>query len=59
LHAGLNGVAPVMAGVDADASWAIRNVLAALIAVGLIALGAFGPRSSQASNNTIRTGGLS
>lgn len=58
LHAGLNGVAPVMAGVDADASWAIRNVLAALIAVGLIALGSFGPRSSPVSTNPIRTGGL-
>ena len=41
LHAGLNGVAPLMAGVDADASWAIRNVLAAALAVGVIAAGGF------------------
>ena len=33
LHAGLNGVAPVMAGVDPDNAWIIRNVLAAVIAV--------------------------
>ena len=26
LHAGLNGVAPVMAGVDQDNAWIIRNV---------------------------------
>jgi membrane protease YdiL (CAAX protease family) len=47
LHAGLNGVAPLMAGVDADASWAIRNILAAGIALGLIALGAFRPMWSR------------
>ncbi len=41
VHAGLNGVAPIMGGVDADASWAIRNVLAALIALALIAFGGF------------------
>jgi uncharacterized protein len=41
VHALLNGVAPVMAGVDADASWAIRNILAAAIAVALVAFGAF------------------
>jgi membrane protease YdiL (CAAX protease family) len=39
VHAGLNGVAPIMAGVDADASWAIRNVLAAGIAVAIVAFG--------------------
>jgi membrane protease YdiL (CAAX protease family) len=38
-HAGLNGVAPIMGGVDADASWAIRNVLAAVIAAFVVALG--------------------
>ena len=40
-HAGLNGLAPVMAGIDADASWVIRNVLAAAIAIGVVALGGF------------------
>jgi membrane protease YdiL (CAAX protease family) len=38
-HAGLNGMAPIMAGLDADSSWVIRNVLAAVIAVGVVALG--------------------
>lgn len=47
-HAGLNGVAPIMAGVDGDTSWVIRNVIAAGIAVALVALGGFrraGPAS--------------
>ena len=39
LHAALNGVAPVMGGVDPDNAWAIRNVLAAVIAVAVVALG--------------------
>ena len=47
LHAGLNGVAPVMAGVDQDNAWIIRNVLAAVIAVAVIALG--GLRRRQAA----------
>jgi membrane protease YdiL (CAAX protease family) len=38
-HAGLNGVAPVMGGLDGDDSWVIRNVLAAAIAVTVVALG--------------------
>ncbi len=38
-HAALNGVAPLMAGVDGDTSWIIRNVIAALIAVALVAMG--------------------
>jgi CAAX protease family protein len=38
-HAGLNGVAPVMAGVDPDTSWVLRNVLAALIALAVVAAG--------------------
>ncbi len=38
-HAALNGVAPIMAGVDPDNAWVIRNVLAAGIAVALVALG--------------------
>jgi membrane protease YdiL (CAAX protease family) len=54
LHAGLNGVAPVMGGLDPDASWAIRNILAAAIAVALIALGAFGPRESLATATAAR-----
>ena len=38
-HAALNGVAPIMAGVDQDNAWIIRNVLAAVIALALVALG--------------------
>ena len=38
-HTGLNGVAPVMGGIDGDSSWVIRNVLAAAIAVTVVALG--------------------
>ena len=38
-HAALNGVAPIMAGIDADSSWVIRNVMAAGIAIALVALG--------------------
>ena len=38
-HAGLNGVAPVMAGIDPDTSWMARNVIAAAIAVAVVALG--------------------
>jgi membrane protease YdiL (CAAX protease family) len=40
-HAALNGVAPIMAGVDPDSSWVIRNVVAAGIAVAVVALGGF------------------
>jgi uncharacterized protein len=39
VHAGLNAVSPVMAGVDANTQWIIRNVLAAVFAVALIGLG--------------------
>jgi membrane protease YdiL (CAAX protease family) len=45
-HAALNGVAPLMAGIDPDTSWAVRNLLAAGIAVGVVALG--GLRRSDA-----------
>jgi membrane protease YdiL (CAAX protease family) len=47
LHAGFNGVAPIMAGFDNDDSWAIRNLLVAAIALGVVALG--GLRGAGAS----------
>ena len=39
VHAGLNGVAPLMAGLDTDRTWIIRAVLAAGIAVAIVAAG--------------------
>lgn len=41
VHAGLNGVVPIMSGVDAEASWVIRAVLAAAIVVAVVGLGGF------------------
>jgi membrane protease YdiL (CAAX protease family) len=41
-HAGLNGVAPVMGGIDPDTSWLIRSLVAGVIAVAVVALGGFG-----------------
>ena len=38
-HAALNGVAPIMAGVDQGNAWVIRNLLAAGIAVAIVAFG--------------------
>ena len=38
-HAALNGMAPVMAGIDPDTSWVVRNLLAAAIAIVVVALG--------------------
>jgi membrane protease YdiL (CAAX protease family) len=39
VHTGLNGVVPLMWGVDSDAAWAIRAVLAGIIAIIVVALG--------------------
>lgn len=41
VHTGLNGTVPIIWGVDADLSWALRAVLAAVIAVVVIAVGGF------------------
>ena len=48
VHTGLNGVVPLMWGLDPATSWAIRAVLAAAIAVTVVALGGLG-RPSPAS----------
>jgi membrane protease YdiL (CAAX protease family) len=40
-HAALNGVAPMMGGLDPDTSWVVRNIIAAMIAIGVVALGGF------------------
>jgi membrane protease YdiL (CAAX protease family) len=39
VHTGLNGVVPLMWGLNAEAAWEIRSVLAALLAVTIVALG--------------------
>ena len=41
VHAGFNGVVPLMRGIDADTSWAIRGVVAVAIAILVVALGGF------------------
>jgi hypothetical protein len=41
VHAGLNGVVPLMRGVNADLSWVLPAVVAAAIAVAVIASGDF------------------
>ncbi len=41
VHTGLNGVVPLMSGIDSDASWAIRAVVAAAIAIAVVAFGGF------------------
>ena len=46
VHAGLNGVAPLMAGLDTDRTWIIRAVLAAAIAIAFVVLGRMGDRPS-------------
>jgi membrane protease YdiL (CAAX protease family) len=39
VHAGFNGVVPLMRGVDADVAWAIRALLIAVVAIVVVALG--------------------
>ena len=41
VHAGLNGVVPIMWGVDLETSWAFRAVIAAVIALAIVLLGGF------------------
>jgi membrane protease YdiL (CAAX protease family) len=41
VHAGLNGVAPLMAGLDVDRTWVIRALLTASIAVVIVVAGGF------------------
>jgi uncharacterized protein len=56
VHALLNGLAPLMAGFDNDLSWAIRNILAAGIAIGLVAIGGF--RQSEPTTDSTDEVGL-
>jgi hypothetical protein len=41
VHTGLNGVVPLMSGIEAEASWAIRAVVAAAIAIAVVAFGGY------------------
>ena len=41
IHAGLNGVAPLMAGLDIDRAWIIRALLVAGIALAIVLLDRF------------------
>jgi membrane protease YdiL (CAAX protease family) len=41
VHTGLNGVVPIMWGVDQETSWALRAVIAAMIALAVVALGGY------------------
>ena len=41
VHAGLNGVAPLMAGLDVDRTWIIRALVTAAIALAIVLLGGF------------------
>jgi membrane protease YdiL (CAAX protease family) len=48
VHTGLNGVVPLMSGIEAEASWAIRAVVAAAIAVAVVAFGGYRRRDRVA-----------
>ncbi len=53
-HAGLNAMSPVMVGVEANTQWVIRNVLASVIAVAIVALGGF--RGTHLRRRTVDRG---
>ena len=53
-HAGLNAVAPIMAGVDHNTEWIIRNVLAGLIAVVVVLSGGLRPAQPAVRDNPER-----
>jgi membrane protease YdiL (CAAX protease family) len=46
VHMGLNGVVPLMSGLDPVLAWDLRAIVAALIAVAIVALGGFRRRAS-------------
>ena len=47
IHAGLNGVAPLMAGLEVDRAWTIRAVLVAVIALVVVLRGGLRDRRPQ------------
>lgn len=54
LHAGFNGVVPLMRGIDGDTSWAIRAILAAVIAFGIVTLAGYRGAAASA-DRTVRS----
>jgi membrane protease YdiL (CAAX protease family) len=54
IHAGLNGVAPLMAGLDVDRTWIIRALLTASIALAIVLLGGFRRLDSRPITNQLR-----
>jgi uncharacterized protein len=49
LHAGFNGVTPLMAGLDVDRTWILRAVLIAVIALAILVAEAMRSRSAAAA----------
>jgi membrane protease YdiL (CAAX protease family) len=49
VHTGLNGVAPLMGGLEPDRTWAIRALLVALIAVAVVVAGGVHRRAQPAA----------
>ena len=56
IHAGLNGVAPLMAGLEVDRAWTIRAVLVAVIAVVVVLKGGLRDRRPQVPDRRRPTG---
>ena len=48
IHTGLNGVVPIMWGVENDLSWALRAIVAAVIAAAVVVFGGFRGFGSRA-----------
>ena len=53
VHAGLNGVAPLMAGLEVDRTWIIRALVAASIAIAVVVIG--GVRRPRRARPPIRS----
>lgn len=60
VHAGLNGVAPLMAGLDVDRTWIIRALVTASIAMAVVVIGAVRqPRSGSLPKSQLPEGASS
>ena len=55
VHAGLNGVAPLMAGLEVDRTWIIRALVAASIAIAVVVIGRVrGPGAASPADQVVR-----